>query len=76
MPRVRFGKLMPKPEDEEGKGKKKKAAKKAAKKDGPPPKPINILSIIWLQLAKIKSKICSLLISEVTKEIQVLLLAS
>lgn len=39
MPRLRFGKLMPKPEDEE-KGKKKKAAKKAAKKDGPPPKPI------------------------------------
>lgn len=31
---------MPKPEDEEGKGKKKKAAKKAAKKDGPPMKPI------------------------------------
>lgn len=41
MPRIRFGKLMPKPEDEEGGGKKKKKApKKAAKKDGPPPKPI------------------------------------
>ena len=40
MPRVKFGKLMPKPEDEEDKKKKKKAAKKAAKKDGPPPKPI------------------------------------
>lgn len=40
MPRIKFGKLMPKAEDEEGKGKKKKVAKKAAKKDGPPPKPI------------------------------------
>jgi hypothetical protein len=39
MPRVLFGKLMPKPEDADKK--KKKAAKKAAsKKDGPPPKPI------------------------------------
>ena len=38
MPRVLFGKLMPKPEDDAKK--KKKAAKKQAKKDGPPPKPI------------------------------------
>mmetsp|Transcript_6121 Transcript_6121/g.10391 ORF Transcript_6121/g.10391 Transcript_6121/m.10391 type:complete len:401 (+) Transcript_6121:548-1750(+) len=39
MPRVLFGKLMPKPEDDDKK--KKKGAKKAAqKKDGPPPKPI------------------------------------
>jgi len=39
MPRILFGKLMPKPEDAEKK--KKKGAKKAAsKKDGPPPKPI------------------------------------
>ena len=34
MPRVLFGKLMPKPEDDAKK--KKKAAKKAQKKDGPP----------------------------------------
>ena len=41
MPRVLFGKLMPKPEDEEKgkKGKKKAAAKPPAKKDGPPEKP-------------------------------------
>lgn len=39
MPRVLFGKLMPKPEDAE-KGKKKAAKKAASKKDGPPPKPI------------------------------------
>lgn len=42
MGRVLFGKLMPKPEDEEGKKDKKKAAAKKppAKKDGPPEKPI------------------------------------
>ena len=41
MPRILFGKLMPKPEDEEKKkgAKKKPAAKPAAKKDGPPEKP-------------------------------------
>lgn len=41
IPRVLFGKLMPKPEDEDKKkgGKKKAAAKPPAKKDGPPEKP-------------------------------------
>jgi hypothetical protein len=38
LPRMLFGKLMEKPEDEAKK--KKKAAKKAAKKDEAPPKPI------------------------------------
>ena len=38
-PRILFGKLMPKPEDDK-KGKKKAAKKAAAKKDGPPPKPV------------------------------------
>jgi hypothetical protein len=37
-PRILFGKLMPKPEDKEGKKKKEKKA--GGKKDGPPPKPI------------------------------------
>jgi len=42
LPRILFGKLMPKKDDEEGGKKKKKAAKKAAarKKDEPPPKPV------------------------------------
>jgi len=41
MPRVLFGKLMPKPEDEDGKkDKKKKAAPKPAKKDEKPEKPV------------------------------------
>lgn len=38
LPRMLFGKLMDKPEDESKK--KKKGAKKAAKKDEAPPKPI------------------------------------
>jgi hypothetical protein len=37
-PRILFGKLMPKPEDE--KDKKNKQQKKAVKKDDKPPKPI------------------------------------
>ena len=42
LPRVLFGKLMPKGDDEGDKKKKKKAPKKAParKKDEPPPKPI------------------------------------
>ncbi len=42
LPRIMFGKLMPKKDDEEGGKKKKKAAKKQAarKKDEPPPKPV------------------------------------
>ena len=42
MPRLLFGKLMPKPEDEEDKKNKKNKAKKAPqrKKDEAPPKPI------------------------------------
>lgn len=42
LPRIEFGKLMPKKDDEDGGKKKKKAAKKAParKKDEPPPKPV------------------------------------
>jgi hypothetical protein len=42
LPRILFGKLMPKKDDEDDKKKKKKQAKKAParKKDEPPPKPI------------------------------------
>jgi len=42
LPRIMFGKLMPKKDDDDAKGKKKKQAKKAParKKDEPPPKPV------------------------------------
>jgi hypothetical protein len=42
LPRILFGKLMPKKDDEDGGKKKKKAPKKAParKKDEPPPKPV------------------------------------
>lgn len=42
LPRIMFGKLMPKKDDDDDKKKKKKAAKKqqARKKDEPPPKPV------------------------------------
>lgn len=42
LPRIKFGKLMPKPEEEDPKKKKKQKKKQQAqrKKDEPPPKPI------------------------------------